>query len=448
MVESETISAVATPPGFGGVGIVRVSGPLAADVSRAILKQLPLSRHALFSNFYGQDGEPIDQGIALFFPSPDSFTGEDVLELQGHGGPVVMDQILRRTLELGARIARPGEFSERSFLNGKLDLAQAEAVADLIESATVAAARLAGRTLRGEFSRRVRELTEQLTHLRIFIEAAMDFPEEEIDFLTNPRLSTDLLTLVDKTRLLIASARQGQLVREGLTLVIAGPPNVGKSSLLNGLSGFDAAIVTDIPGTTRDLLRQEIQIDGMPLHIIDTAGLRHSVDPVELEGIRRAQREIERADRILWVFDGVANPGQDDFDSAVLPKNVPVTFIRNKIDLTNISAGLRVTEIGEEIALSARTGAGVESLRSHLKQVAGFHGSVEGEFIARTRHTDALNRAHAFMRSAAETLERTVAGELMAEDLRNAQQALGEITGEFTSEDLLGRIFSSFCIGK
>jgi tRNA modification GTPase len=446
---TETIAAVATPPGLGGVGIVRVSGPRVADLALALLGALPRPRYATLSRFRAADGSAIDQGIALYFPAPGSFTGEDVLELQGHGGPVVMDLLLRRILELGVRLARPGEFSERAFLNGKLDLTQAEAVADLIEASTQTAARLAGRTLEGVLSRRVHALVEGLTQLRIYCEAALDFPDEDLDFLADAQVVVGLARLRADTQSLLADARQGQLVREGLRLVIAGPPNAGKSSLLNALSGADTAIVSPIPGTTRDLLRAEIQIDGMPLHITDTAGLRPAADPVEAEGIRRAQGQIAQADRVLWVFGGDDEsdvPGAD----APLPAGVPVTYIRNKIDLTGGSAGLRDTPAGPEVALSARSGVGLADLRAHLKAVAGFHGAEGGggEFLARRRHLDALGRALGHLEAAAEVLAATASGELLAEDLRQAQRALGEITGEVSSDELLGQIFGSFCIGK
>jgi len=448
MAAQETIAAIATPPGFGGVGIVRISGPLAPDIAQGLMGCVPSPRLATFAGFRAKDGEAIDGGISLYFPAPASFTGEHVLELHGHGGPVVMDLLLRRALELGARPARPGEFSERAFLNGKLDLAQAEAVADLIESTTEVAARLASRALRGALSRRVNGLLEGLVRLRTFVEAAIDFPEDEVDFIADSQVGADLRDLIADARNLVTSADQGRLVREGINLVIAGPPNAGKSSLLNALSGTDVAIVTDIPGTTRDILRQEIQIDGLPLHIIDTAGLRHARDPIEREGVQRAQAQIQQADHVLWVFDGHADPEHASYDPSVLPNRVPVTFIRNKIDLTRTAPHLTDTAFGMQIALSARTGEGMDALRDHLKTASGFSGPGEGEFIARRRHLDALGRALEHLVSAARVLETTVASELVAEDLRQAQRALGEITGEFSSEDLLGRIFSSFCIGK
>lgn len=448
MVVSGTIAAIATPTGIGGVGIVRISGPLALAVAEGLIGYVPEPRLATLADFRARDGETIDQGIALFFPAPRSFTGEDVLELQGHGGPVVLDLLLQRALEFGARPARPGEFSERAFLNGKLDLVQAEAVADLIESATEAAARLASRTLQGELSRRVGGLREEIIRLRTYVEAAIDFPDEEVDFLANSQVGADLRSLIRDTKDLLASAYQGHLIQEGLNLVIAGLPNAGKSSLLNALAGTDIAIVTSVPGTTRDLLRQQIQIDGMPLHIIDTAGLRPARDPIEREGVRRAQEQIEQADHILWVFEGEADPDHSVFDAGTLPTGVPVTYVRNKIDLTRTPAGLTHGSSGPEVAISALTGAGMDALRGHLKTVCGLSASTEGAFIARRRHLDALERVLSGLLSAVQVLESTAAAELAAEELRQTQQALGEITGEFTSDDLLGRIFSGFCIGK
>jgi tRNA modification GTPase len=445
---ADTIAAIATPPGFGGVGVVRISGSGTRGIARAILGRVPAPRLATLSWFRDREGENLDQGLALFFPGPYSFTGEDVLELQGHGGPLVMDLLLRRLLELGARLARPGEFSERAFLNGKLDLAQAEAIADLIESGTETAARLAGRTLSGELSRRVHALVEELIHLRTFVEAALDFPDEEIDFIADSSVAADLENLLGRLDALQGGARQGCLVREGIQVVIAGPPNVGKSSLLNALSGTDAAIVTAVPGTTRDLLHREIQIDGLPLHIIDTAGLRHSDDLVEREGIRRARDQIEEADAILWLFDDSRAPDDLEFDPAQLPRQVPLTLVRNKIDLSGRPPGRTQTWRGTEIAISARDGTGLDALRAHLKQIAGYQETTEGAFLARRRHLDALGRAQDALRQARTALQATGSAELTAEDLRLAQQALGEITGEVTSDELLGRIFSSFCIGK
>ncbi|WP_335342985.1 tRNA uridine-5-carboxymethylaminomethyl(34) synthesis GTPase MnmE [Sedimenticola selenatireducens] len=444
----ESIAAVATPPGMGGVGVIRISGKLATTVAINLTGSLPEPRLARFARFRDAEGQVLDEGLVLFFPAPHSFTGEDVLELQGHGGPVVLDLLLQRVLACGVRLARPGEFSQRAFLNGKLDLAQAEAIADLIESGTAAAARLAVRSLEGEFSRRIHQLVEQLILLRMYVEAAIDFPEEEIDFLSDGKVAGDLAEIIDAVEAVRKSAQLGRLMRDGMTLVIAGLPNAGKSSLLNSLAGRESAIVTDIPGTTRDLLREQIQIDGMPLHLVDTAGLRESSDAVEKEGIRRARAEIARADRILWIFDDKLDPQHRAFDSSLLPGSIPVTFIRNKIDQSGTAAAVRETAAGFEIALSAKTGEGIDLLREHLKQCMGFNSGQEGEFIARRRHLDAIQRASEHLLTGRAALQDQGSGELLAEDLRQAQQALSEITGEFTADDLLGQIFSSFCIGK
>ncbi|MDM7322973.1 MAG: tRNA uridine-5-carboxymethylaminomethyl(34) synthesis GTPase MnmE [Gammaproteobacteria bacterium] len=455
--QQDTIVAIATPPGRGGIGVVRVSGPLASAIAGAMLGGLPKPRLAIHRVFRNAAGEALDDGIALWFPAPHSFTGEDVLELQGHGGPVVLDGIVRACLALGARLARPGEFSERAFLNDKLDLAQAEAIADLIDAGSEAAAKAALASLQGAFSREVHDLTEQLIQLRMYIEAALDFPEEEIDFLADQTLVMrldDLLAQAARTR---AAAHQGALLREGLHVVILGQPNVGKSSLLNALCGVEAAIVTDIPGTTRDVLRQHLSIDGLPLHLVDTAGLRESVDVVEQEGIRRAWLEVERADRVLLVVDdqqGIA--AEDAVILQQLPANKPLTLVRNKIDISGRPAGERLLEdLTEapghrvtEIALSAKSGEGLDLLREHLKACLGYQPGEGGVFLARRRHLDALERAEAHMHAARANLLHAHAGELAAEELRLAQEDLGEITGRFTSDDLLGRIFSSFCIGK
>ena len=433
---------------MGGVGIIRISGKQVTAIAEAVIGSLPSPRLASYARFRDQQGNALDEGLALYFAAPNSFTGEDVLELQGHGGPIVMDLVLQRVLECGARLAHPGEFSHRAFLNDKLDLAQAEAIADLIESGTAAAARLAVRSLEGEFSRRINTLVEEVIHLRMYVEAAIDFPEEEIDFLADGKVSTDLQQIMDKLDAVEKSAQVGRLLRDGMTLVIAGRPNAGKSSLLNSLAGRESAIVTDIPGTTRDLLRERIQIDGMPLHLVDTAGLRESNDQVEQEGIRRAREEIQQADLVLWIFDAQADPGHDALDRNSLPEGVPVTLVRNKVDVTGTPVGLSENDGEIEIALSARSGEGVDLLRNHLKQQMGYHGSQEGEFIARRRHLDGLGRAAQQLLNGQVALEDTGSGELLAEDLRQAQNALSEITGEFTADDLLGRIFSSFCIGK
>ena len=445
---TDTIAAVATPPGRGGVGIVRISGPDVPALAQALLGKLPPPRHARLQVFRDAGRRAIDEGLALYFPAPHSFTGEPVLELHGHGGPVVMGLLLARVLELGARAARPGEFSERAFLNDKLDLAQAEALADLIDSGTAEAARAALRSLAGEFSDRIRGLVEALIELRMYVEAAIDFPEEEIDFLGDGEVQRRLARLEDAFDAVAAKARQGRLLREGMTLVIAGRPNAGKSSLLNVLAGHDAAIVTAIPGTTRDVLREHIQIDGMPLHVIDTAGLHDSADLIEQEGIRRAWREIENADRVLLVIDDeVGLAAADQAILAQLPAALPHTLVYNKIDLTH-RAPEREEHPQAEIALSAHSGAGLDLLREHLKTCMGYTGETQDGFIARRRHLDALARARAHLDTGKTVLLRDQAGELLAEELRRAQQALGEITGEVSSDELLGRIFSSFCIGK
>jgi tRNA modification GTPase len=448
MTSNETIAAIATPPGRGGVGIIRVSGPDCQAIAKAITGTLPRPRHAHLANFTDASSQLIDEGIALYFPTPNSFTGEDVLEFQGHGGPVVMDLLLQAILAVGGRIARPGEFSERAFLNGKLDLVQAEAIADLIESGTASAARLAARSLQGKFSECIHHLVERVTHLRIYVEAAIDFPEEEIDFLSDGKVSADLRAIDDELKRVIASAETGRLLRDGMTLVIAGLPNAGKSSLLNALAGREAAIVTPVPGTTRDLLREQIQIKGLPLHIIDTAGLRESDDLVEQEGVRRAREQINQADRVLWVFDDQTDPENHSIHQATLPKNIPLTLIRNKIDIGNRAPQIEACPAGTEVSLSAKEGIGIELLRQHLAESVGYQADSEGEFIARRRHLDALNRAAEHLVVATSVLESEVAGELVAEELRLVQNSLSEITGEFSPDDLLGKIFSSFCIGK
>ena len=446
MTAIDTIAAIATPSGKGGVGIVRVSGPACLEIANQILKKNPQARYADYCPFYDARGDIIDHGIALYFKNPHSFTGEDVLELQGHGGPVVMDMLLQRVCELGARIAHGGEFSQRAFLNDKIDLAQAEAVADLIEADSMEAARAAVRSMEGEFSKRISDLVEQLIQLRIYVEAALDFPEEEIDFLADAHVSHELNHLVKSIEKIWASARQGSLLREGMTVVIAGRPNAGKSSLLNALSGRESAIVTHIEGTTRDVLREHIQIDGMPLHIIDTAGLRETADPVEQEGVRRAWNEIEKADRILLVTDQ-HNVGENKLVEK-LPKNIQRTYIHNKIDISGEKGSIKETPDAVEIALSAKTGEGIDLLKNHLKQCMGYEQTTQGQFMARRRHLTALDIAQSSIKAAQKNLQTIQAGELIAEELKQAQMALSEITGEFSSDDLLGRIFSSFCIGK
>ncbi|MCF6354952.1 MAG: tRNA uridine-5-carboxymethylaminomethyl(34) synthesis GTPase MnmE [Candidatus Polarisedimenticolaceae bacterium] len=444
----DTIAAIATPAGRGGVGIIRVSGGACQAIAEAILGTLPEPRRASFSPFKDASDTAIDEGIALYFPTPNSFTGEDILELQGHGGPVVMDMLLEEVIKQGARLARPGEFSERAFLNGKLDLLQAEAIADLIEADTATAVRLANRSLQGEFSRCIHSLVDAITQLRIYLEAAMDFPEEEIDFLSDGKVSADLQSIIHQIEDVQKKAKIGRLLRDGMQLVIAGQPNAGKSSLLNALVGRDSAIVTEIPGTTRDLLREQIQIDGMPLHLVDTAGLRESEDRIELEGIKRAREEINRADHILWVFDDQTDPKNRALNQHGLPADIPLTQVRNKIDLTGRKAGIRKMAEGAEVSVSASTGEGMDLLREHLKQSMGYQGASEGEFIARRRHLTALSRAEAHLLQGQKVLCEAGNGELLAEDLRQSQNSLSEITGEFSADDLLGEIFSSFCIGK
>jgi len=446
MSPSDTIAAIATAPGRGGIGIVRVSGRGCSGIAEALLGRVPVARSAELHRFLDAAGEPIDEGLALYFPGPASFTGEDVLELHGHGGPVVMDLLLRRVLELGARPAAPGEFTQRAFLNDKLDLAQAEAVADLIDSGSAEAARAALRSLRGEFSAQVHDLAEAVLELRMWVEAAIDFPEEEVDFLGDRPLAARLEFIRHRFAELAETARQGTLLRDGLTLVIAGRPNAGKSSLLNRLAGYDAAIVTSVPGTTRDVLRERIEIDGLPLHVLDTAGLRESPDEIEAEGIRRAHRELARADRVLFVVDAsdAHAVAALDADLAALPTEAPRTVVFNKIDNVGGEPSADLTQVH----LSAATGAGLDLLRQHLKDCVGFHPSGSGVLSARTRHLDALRRARAHVEEAHRLLTARHAGELVAQELTDAQKQLGEITGEVTSDDLLGRIFGSFCIGK
>ncbi|MFI0473087.1 tRNA uridine-5-carboxymethylaminomethyl(34) synthesis GTPase MnmE [Halomonas sp. HMF6819] len=448
----DTIAALATPPGRGGVGIIRVSGPACGDIATALLGRCPVNRYAHYGPFHGEHGI-IDEGIALSFEGPNSFTGEDVLELQGHGGPIIMDMLLERCMALGARLARPGEFSERAFLNDKLDLAQAEAIADLIDATSRSAAENAVRSLQGEFSNRVSQLVERLIALRVYVEAAIDFPEEEIDFLADGHVATRLQGVREELESVRRAAGQGALLREGMSVVIAGRPNAGKSSLLNALTEQETAIVTDIAGTTRDVLREHIHIDGMPLHVIDTAGLRDTPDAVEKIGVARAWAEIEKADRVLLMVDAATTEATDPM--AIWPEFVErlpqlsrLTLVRNKIDESEEAAGIDLSTATPTLRLSAKTGTGVDSLKEHLKDVMGFAATTEGRFSARRRHLDALDRALAALDNGRAQLEGLSAGELLAEDLRDAQGALGEITGEFSADDLLGEIFGSFCIGK
>ena len=440
--DTDTIVAAATPPGRGGIGIVRVSGNRTERIARALLGSLPEPRTATYRSFRAVDGQKIDAGIALYFPAPVSFTGESVLELHGHGGPVVMSLLVDAVVRLGGRLAEPGEFSQRAFLNDKLDLAQAEAIADLIGSGTAQAARAALRSLSGAFSKLVDALTQQLLELRIYVEAAIDFPEEEIDFLSDKALGGRLRDCAGAFETLLYEARQGRVLRDGYQVVIVGRPNAGKSSLLNLLSGQDAAIVTEIAGTTRDILREQIDIDGLAVELVDTAGLRENPDRIEAEGIRRALKALANADAVLWIQDATeADHGDIEED---VPAGIPVTIVRNKIDLTADQPGAN----GDIVNLSAKTGEGMDHLRRRLRSLAGYENLGEGAFTARRRHLDALRQAQQHFAAGREALETTHAGELLAEELRLAQHVLGEITGTVTSDELLGKIFSEFCIGK
>lgn len=453
MTRQSTIVALATPPGKGGVAIVRVSGPLCTDIGQKILGKTLAPRLAHYLPFFGSTKTQLDQGIALFFKGPNSFTGEDVLEFQGHGGPVVMDLLIEEILKCGAQLAKPGEFSERAFFNDKMDLTQAEAIADLIESGSRQAAMSALRSLSGEFSDKIHQLVEKVIHLRMFVEAAIDFPDEEIDFLADDKVVNQLQQIIDDLAHLLKSAHQGSLLREGMKVVIAGKPNAGKSSLLNALSGRESAIVTDIAGTTRDVLSEQINIDGLPLHIIDTAGLRKAEDKVEQIGIERASKEIEQADRVLLVADS----SQGEIAETALEINQyidrdlhlpPVTLIRNKCDLTGEQPGVDEKNGETVITMSAGDKTGLDLLKRHLKDAVGYKASESGTFMARRRHIDALNRAQQHLDTGYEQLTQMAAGEILAEELKLTQDCLNEITGEFTSDDLLGKIFSSFCIGK
>jgi tRNA modification GTPase len=445
---SDTIVARATAAGRGGVAIVRVSGPQARHVALGLLGEVPAPRHATLAGFRDAQGEALDLGLALFFPAPHSFTGEDVLELHAHGGTVVTELLIERVLGLGARLARPGEFTERAFLNDKLDLAQAEAIADLIDADSRAAARAAQRSLRGDFSAAVLALNEQVTALRTWVEAAIDFPDEDIDFLGSDELRARLAALDVAFAEVETTVRLGCRLREGLHVVIAGRPNAGKSSLLNALAGHDAAIVTPLPGTTRDLVQERIEIDGLPVHVVDTAGLRVAGDIVEEEGVRRARAALARADHALVVVDAsTAAPGDAAALAAELPAGLERTVVRNKIDLTAEAPGY-AGAARDIVNVSALTRAGLDALRGRLRDVAGFHPAGEGLMTARRRHLESLQAARAHFEAARTALAERQAGELMAEELLQAQNALAEITGAFTSEDLLARIFQSFCIGK
>ena len=488
----DTIAAIATPPGRGGIGIVRLSGPAAKGIAEGICRQPLAPRQAAFAGFYvgedkqgrgkgdkemregarnrsplegeqakqgqrpqlngwgenargGDTEQPIDRGLALYFQKPASFTGEDVAELHGHGSPALLDMLLRACCQAGARLARPGEFSERAFLNGKIDLAQAEAIADLINAATEAAARGAARSLQGAFSKEVASLVDKITSLRVYVEAAIDFPEEEVDFISSGDVSARLNSILARADDVLSHARQGRVLLEGIKLVIAGPPNAGKSSLLNALCGRDAAIVTPIAGTTRDVLREPVELDGIPLHLADTAGLRESGDAIEEEGIRRAWKEIEHADRILWVRDAHANPSLAI--THAFPESTPITIIRNKCDLLNEPAAQGEHQGRAVITLSAKTGEGIPLLKRHLKQTTGIEDE-QPAFAARRRHIEALTQTRECLLAGQRQLKQHNAAELLAEDLRQAHRHLGEITGAVSSDELLGKIFSEFCIGK
>ncbi|KJV44228.1 tRNA modification GTPase [Acinetobacter indicus] len=451
LTQTTTIAAIATPPGRGGVGVIRLSGPKSYAIAEALTqKQLPKARFAGFRQFYDASGEVMDEGLVICFPNPNSFTGEDVVELQGHGGPVIQNALLARLLELDATAAKAGEFSMRAFENGKLDLVQAEAIADLIDATSQAAARSAVRSLQGAFSTKVNTVLEKLIHLRLHVEAAIDFPEEEIDFLADGKILALLDDVASSVTAVQQSARQGQLLREGLQVVIAGKPNAGKSSLLNALAGIERAIVTDIAGTTRDVLHEKITLNGFPITLTDTAGLRETGDVVEKEGIRRAIKEIEQADLLLLVYD--LSQGEDPLQLAqeyfadhLEPKRL--MLIGNKADLTGAAAEIGDYQGFRHITVSAKQETGVQSLIDAITAHAGFQPE-EDTFIARTRHLDAMKRTQYYLAEAREQLVDYHAGELVAESLRLAQNALGEITGDFSADDLLGKIFGSFCIGK
>lgn len=442
----DTIVARATPPGRGGVAIVRVSGPDAGNIAIEVCGELPEPRVATLAHFCDAQNRAIDSGLALYFPGPASFTGEDVLELHGHGGPVVCELLIERVLALGARLAEPGEFVRRAFLNDKLDLSQAEAIADLIDSGSRAAARAAQRSLDGAFSSAIMGLNEKITELRVFVEAAIDFPDEEIDFLDDAELRDRLDDVEAEFKSLQRTVRNGRLLRDGIQLVLAGRPNAGKSSLLNALTGYDSAIVTEVPGTTRDIIREYIDIDGLPVHLVDTAGLRAGDGIVEQEGVRRAREQLVTADYALVVIDPM---GGDDITSilAELPADLPHTIVRNKCDLSGETPG-SVDAQDDVVAVSALTGAGIDDLRDHIKVRVGFEAAGDGTITARQRHVESLRKAREYFDSARAQLFDRKAGELMADELLQVQNELAEITGEFSSDDLLGEIFGSFCIGK
>lgn len=443
---TETICAIATPPGVGGIGVIRVSGPLCISIAKQMLGVALKARTAHFAHFKDEHGQTIDTGIALLFKAPASFTGEDVLELQGHGGPQILQMLMTRVLALGARAARAGEFSERAFLNNKLDLVQAEAITDLIESATEASARAAQRSLEGAFSDQVNQLQKELIDLRVFVEAAMDFPDEEIDFLVDSDVLERIDTASTRLQALLDQAHQGQLLRDGINIAIAGLPNAGKSSLLNALAGRESAIVTDTPGTTRDVLKEHISLDGLPAHIADTAGIRDSTDQVEAEGVRRARATLATADLVLLVIDATQAIEPQRALRAEAPENIPCVEVYNKVDL--IASHVGFNDDSHKVWVSAKTGQGLDKLTRMVKNIVGANAGHEGVFSARTRHLDALKRTQSHIAAGHQQLKQYNAPETLAEELRLAQKALGEITGEYLPDDLLGAIFSSFCIGK
>lgn len=441
MANTDTIAAIATPPGRGGVGVIRISGPAALNIGERLASKPLAARKAVYANFKDDSETTLDSGLAIYFAGPKSFTGEDVVEIQGHGGPVVQDLLLATIIQYGARQAQPGEFSERAFHNDKLDLAQAEAIADLIDSSTAEAAKGAMRSLQGEFSKKIHTLLEKLIHLRMYVEAAIDFPDEEIDFLADEKVRLAVEALQTELRTTLFQAGQGAVLRNGLRLVIAGKPNAGKSSLLNALSGHEAAIVTDIPGTTRDVIRETISIDGLPVHIIDTAGLRESEDQVEQIGVQRAKQAIDGADHVLVVVDAL-----DLTNEPIEVSHPNQTTVINKVDLLDQKP--QGVQDGTRIYVSAKTGTGINTLKAHIKHLAGFTQGGETLYTARRRHITALEQAQAAVERGLEQLRVYQAGELLADELLQAQNALNSITGEFTADDLLGEIFSGFCIGK
>ena len=442
----DTIAAIATASGAGGIGVVRVSGPAVQLIAAQVLGSCPAPRHASYLDFKQANGDLIDRGIAIFYPNPHSYTGEDVLELQAHGGTALMQILLARCIALGARQAEPGEFTRRAYLNDKIDLAQAEAVADVINAATIEAAKSAVRSLSGEFSQRINALLLKLIDLRMFVEACLDFPEEEIDFITQGRVAEKLASIITELNSVFYKAKQGSLLREGINVVLVGQPNVGKSSLMNQLAGEEIAIVTSIAGTTRDTIKNAIQINGVPLHVIDTAGLRETDDEVEKFGIARTWRAAESANIALLLVD--AAHGITETEKSILarlPQEIRKIWVHNKIDVANELPLVKEINGATHIYLSAKTGAGLELLKSHLLKLAGYENNSEGVFMARARHLEALLKVETHLSIAGQQIK---SAELLAEELRIAQDALGSITGEFTPDDLLGEIFSKFCIGK